>query len=61
MSKTNWWMYHGDPAHTGLVKGSRIDTTNVATLKLLHDIDLPGPVLSVRTATMRPAPTAASF
>jgi len=47
MAYSNWWMYHGDPAHAGLVTGSRIDARNVHTLKLLHDIDIPGPVLSV--------------
>jgi outer membrane protein assembly factor BamB len=47
MAKSDWWMYHGDPAHTGEVTGSRINARNAATLQLLHDIDLPGPVLSV--------------
>jgi outer membrane protein assembly factor BamB len=40
-------MYHGDAAHTGLVKGSRINTRNAASLKLVHDIEVAGPVLSV--------------
>src|SRR4051794_17991746 len=47
MAKSNWWMYHGDPAHTGAVTGSRINRNNAASLELLHDIDIPGPVLSV--------------
>jgi outer membrane protein assembly factor BamB len=46
---TNWWMYHGDPAHTGYVgSGSRITSQNVgASLKVLHAIQLRGPVMSV--------------
>ena len=47
MKPSNWWMYHGDPAHTGLVTGSDINSKNVAQLKMLHDIPVPGPVLSV--------------
>ncbi|HEV7402237.1 MAG TPA: PQQ-binding-like beta-propeller repeat protein [Chthoniobacteraceae bacterium] len=45
----DWWMYHGDPAHTGYVGGgSRITSQNVgASLKLLHAIQLRGPVMSV--------------
>jgi outer membrane protein assembly factor BamB len=40
-------MFHGDPAHSGLVTGSRIRRTNIGRLELLHDVDIPGPVLSV--------------
>ena len=47
MAHSNWWMYHGDPEHTGLVTGSRINAGNAHTLKLLQDIEVPGPVLSV--------------
>jgi len=47
MKRDGWWMYHGDAAHTGLVTGSSINRSNAARLKLLHDIDVPGPVLSV--------------
>jgi outer membrane protein assembly factor BamB len=47
MAKSNWWMYHGDPAHSGVAAGSRINRTNAASLALLHDIEIPGPVLSV--------------
>ncbi len=46
-SQTNWWMFHGDPEHSGLVKGSRISRDTLCNFKLLHDIDIPGPVLSV--------------
>ena len=46
---TNWWMYHGDPAHTGYVgNSSRITSQNVgASLKVLHQLQLRGPVMSV--------------
>lgn len=47
MSKTNWGMFHGDAGHTGLVKGSRISRDRIKDFKLLHDIPIPGPVLSV--------------
>lgn len=47
MATNNWWMYHADPAHSGEIRGSRINSRNAASLKLLHDIDVPGPVLSV--------------
>jgi outer membrane protein assembly factor BamB len=47
MKPQNWWMYHGDPAHTGQVTDSRIDRGNAASLRLVHDIDIPGPILSV--------------
>jgi outer membrane protein assembly factor BamB len=42
-----WWMYHGDPQHTGNAAGSQIDSTNVANLQTLHTVQLGGPVLSV--------------
>jgi outer membrane protein assembly factor BamB len=47
MAKSNWWMYHGDQAHSSEATGSRINARNVGSLKLLHDIDVAGPVLSV--------------
>lgn len=43
----DWWMYHGDPEHTGLAQGSQISTANVASLEVLHELELDGPVLSV--------------
>jgi outer membrane protein assembly factor BamB len=43
---SNWWMFHGDPAHTGEVTGSTINSSNVSGLKLLHSIDVPGSILS---------------
>ncbi len=47
MSKSNWWMYHGDPAHSGTVTGSAISRATIDRFQLLHDIEIPGPVLSV--------------
>lgn len=47
MSNAGWWMFHGDSCHTGEVSGSDINTGNIANLKLLHDIPVPGPILSV--------------
>lgn len=44
---SDWWMYHGDPAHSGLATGSSITSANVGTgLKTLHDVELDGPILS---------------
>jgi outer membrane protein assembly factor BamB len=40
-------MYHGDPAHTGCVTGSRITAKNVSSLKLHHRLQLKGPIMSV--------------
>ena len=47
-STPNWWMYHGDPAHTGYVgAGSKINSGNVCTsLKTLWELKLDGPVMS---------------
>src|ERR1700686_3073112 len=43
----NWWMFHGDPAHTGNVAGSNITSQNVSqSLKLLRSVQLRGSVLS---------------
>ena len=47
MKPTNWSMFHGDAAHTGLAEGSRIGRHTIESLKLLHDVEIPGPVLSV--------------
>ena len=46
MPTTNWWMFHGDPAHTGEVTDSPIDSTTVAKLKNTFSIDVPGSILS---------------
>lgn len=42
---SGWWMHHGDPEHSGRAR-TRIDSKNVRTLALLHDLELDGPVLS---------------
>ena len=45
---SGWWMYHGDPAHSGLAAaGSGINSKTVGGLKTLHSLQLGGPVLSV--------------
>lgn len=43
---SDWWMFHGDPAHSGLVTGSSITSANVGTLATLWDVELDGPILS---------------
>lgn len=43
---SNWWMFHGDPAHSGLATGSAITSANAGELKVLHDVSLDGPILS---------------
>lgn len=43
---SNWWMFHGDPAHTGEATGSPIDSKSVSGLKLLHSIEVKGSILS---------------
>jgi outer membrane protein assembly factor BamB len=52
---TGWWMYHGDPAHTGFVSDSALNSANINTkggtvqspFTTLHTLSLEGPVLSV--------------
>jgi outer membrane protein assembly factor BamB len=46
---SGWWMYHGDPAHTGYVSDSSLNSKNVgsATFTTLFTLELGGPVLSV--------------
>ncbi|HYO66747.1 MAG TPA: PQQ-binding-like beta-propeller repeat protein [Archangium sp.] len=46
---TGWWMYHGDPAHTGFVSDSALNSANVSMsgFKALSTLSLEGPVLSV--------------
>jgi outer membrane protein assembly factor BamB len=43
---SNWWMFHGDPAHTGEAAGSGINSGNVAGLQLRHSLDVNGSILS---------------
>jgi outer membrane protein assembly factor BamB len=45
-SPSNWWMFHGDLAHTGEATGSTINSKSVAGLKLTQSIDVPGSILS---------------
>lgn len=43
---SNWWMFHGDAAHTGEVQGSAIKSGNVAKLQLVKSINTNGSILS---------------
>jgi outer membrane protein assembly factor BamB len=43
----NWWMYHHDPQHTGVVTDSHIARANVAYLRFRYRLPLDGPVVSV--------------
>jgi len=45
-TSSNWWMFHGDPAHTGEVTDSQINKTTVAKLKNTFSLDVPGSILS---------------
>lgn len=45
-STSNWWMFHGDLAHTGEATGSGINSKTVANLKLTLSINVPGSILS---------------
>jgi len=46
MATTNWWMFHGDTAHTGEVTDSAINSCTVAKLTNTFSIDVPGSILS---------------
>jgi len=57
---TGWWMYHGDPAHTGYVSDSSLNSSNVKSnsgsasapsFTTLFSLSLDGPVLSVPAVT----------
>lgn len=57
---TGWWMYHGDPAHTGYVSDSALNSTTVTATPsqpsaqafgACFTIMLDGPVLSVPAVT----------
>ncbi len=43
---SGWWMYHGDPEHTGFVSDSPINSTNAAKLAVFKELQLDGPILS---------------
>lgn len=45
-SDSDWWMFHGDPAHTGYVSGSRINRQTVGSLTSTT-LEIGGPILSV--------------
>src|ERR1044071_7786345 len=46
---SGWWMYHGDPAHTGFVSDSNLNSTNVvpSSFATLFELELGGPILPV--------------
>ena len=46
---SGWWMYHGNPEHTGYVSDSSLSAANVAasSFATLFTLQLGGPVLSV--------------
>src|ERR1041384_383842 len=46
---TGWWMYHGNPEHTGYVSDSDLNVAQVGSTSfgMLHELQLGGPVLSV--------------
>jgi glucose dehydrogenase len=49
-TSTGWWMYHGDPAHTGYVgSGSKINAAALTggQFGVLHTLNIGGPILSV--------------
>jgi outer membrane protein assembly factor BamB len=49
-TSTGWWMYHGDPAHTGYVDtGSKINAAALTggQFGMLHTLNIGGPILSV--------------
>ncbi len=53
-TSTGWWMYHGDPAHTGYVgSGSAINAAALTAGKfgILHTLNVGGPILSVPAVT----------
>jgi outer membrane protein assembly factor BamB len=53
-TSTGWWMYHGDPAHTGYVgSGSAINAAALSGGKfgVLHTLNVGGSILSVPAVT----------
>ena len=53
-TNTGWWMYHGDPAHTGFVgSGSAINAAAFRgkTFGILHTLNIGGSILSVPAVT----------
>jgi outer membrane protein assembly factor BamB len=53
-TNSGWWMYHGDPAHTGYVSsGSAINAAALSgkTFGILHTLNVGGSILSVPAVT----------
>jgi outer membrane protein assembly factor BamB len=53
-TNTGWWMYHGDPAHTGFVgSGSAINAAALGAKQfgILHTLNVGGSILSVPAVT----------
>src|ERR1043166_3094775 len=48
---SGWWMYHGDPEHTGCASDSQTTSQTAAKLTTLYTLQLGGPVLSVPAVT----------
>ncbi len=46
MATTNWWMFHGDTAHTGEVTDSQINSSTVGKLTNTFSLNVPGSILS---------------
>jgi glucose dehydrogenase len=46
MAQQDWFMFHGDPAHTGEVTDSQITSQNVSGLQLTFSLNVPGSILS---------------
>src|SRR5215213_1184218 len=53
VAPSGWWMYHGDPGHTGFVSDSNLNTGTVASssFQTLFTLQLGGPILSVPAVT----------
>ena len=44
---SEWFMFHGDPAHTGAMTGSKIDSSTIGSLKEIYTKEIGGAILSV--------------
>jgi outer membrane protein assembly factor BamB len=51
MTTNQWWMYHGDAAHSGYAgNGGSLTVANIKAaggLKVVHELELGGPILSI--------------
>jgi outer membrane protein assembly factor BamB len=43
----NWWMFHGDPEHSGVVTESHLSTMTIGMLRPRRRLVLDGPIVSV--------------